>query len=143
MNSSPSILLQLFAVLLLGGCAALSSSQPGTPAPISTNDAVVSLANNARQDSQAGNFITAAASLERALRIEPRNPGLWQQLAQIRLAEGQYQQAEALAQRANTWADDNKAMRAANWRIIGQARQQSGDLAGGRSAYERAAELLK
>ncbi|MHB8453837.1 MAG: tetratricopeptide repeat protein [Acidiferrobacterales bacterium] len=143
MNSSQRIVFLLFAALLLGGCAVLLSSKSGAPAPISTNVAVVSLADSARQDSQTDNFVSAAASLERALRIEPHNPALWQQLAQTRLAEGQYQQAEALAQRANTWAGDDKALRAANWRIIGQARQQSGDLAGGRSAYERASELLK
>lgn len=132
-----------FLALTLSGCIALRPSQaPGT-APISDNAAVVSLADSAQNDTQAGNFGAATASLERALRIEPHNPGLWQELARVRLAEGRYQQAEALAQRSNSWAGDNKAMRAENWRIIGQSRVNRGDSSGADDAFKRADRLLK
>ena len=49
----------------------------------------------------------AAASIERALRIEPRNPRLWQELARVRLKQGQYAQAENVAARSNSWAGDD------------------------------------
>ena len=41
-------------------------------------------------------------ALERALRIEPRNPSLWHELAGVRLLEGHYEQADSLAQRSNS-----------------------------------------
>jgi len=68
----------------------------------------------------------AAASLERALRIEPRNPRLWNELAQVRLRQGQYAQAESLAARSNSWAGNDSALRADNARIIAEAREISG-----------------
>jgi cytochrome c-type biogenesis protein CcmH/NrfG len=83
------------------------------------------------------------ASLERALRIEPRNPALWQDLAKLRLEQGQYQQAEGLAARSNAWVGDDKTLRAENWRIIGQARLKRGDYAGAQAAFDKAAELAK
>ncbi len=129
--------------LLVSGCASLRMSPSPASTPISDNAAVVSLADSARSDTQAGNFATATASLERALRIEPRNAGLWQELARVRMAEGHYQQAEAMAQRSNSWAGDNNALRAENWRIIGQSRTQRGDAAGADTAFKRATELLK
>ena len=81
---------------------------------------------NARADVAAGRLSNAAASLERALRIEPRNPRLWQELARVRLQQGQYAQAESLAARSNAWAGGDTALRAENARIISEARELSG-----------------
>jgi cytochrome c-type biogenesis protein CcmH/NrfG len=72
------------------------------------------------------------------LRIEPRNPALWQELAHVRLEQGKYQQAENLAAKSNALAGDNKHLSAENWRIIGQARSQQGDYQGAQAAFERA-----
>ena len=80
------------------------------------------LMDSARADAAAGRLTNAAASLERALRIEPRNPRLWQELARVRLQQGDLVQAESLAQRSNTWAGNDSALRAENARIIEQAR---------------------
>jgi Tfp pilus assembly protein PilF len=77
---------------------------------------------NARADVAAGRLATAAASLERALRIEPRNPRLWHELAQVRLRQGQFAQAASLAQRSNAWVGSDTALREANDRLIEQAR---------------------
>jgi Tfp pilus assembly protein PilF len=92
----------------------------------------------ARADTAAGRLPKAAASLERALRIEPRNPRLWQELARVRLQEGDYVQAENLAARSSAWAGGDAALRAENWRLIAQARQARGDAAGAREALEAA-----
>ena len=94
---------------------------------MSDNNAVIALADTGRADAASGKLDAAAASFERALRIEPRNPALWHELAKLRLQQGQYQQAEGLAARSNGWAGDNKTLRAENWRIIGQARLKRGD----------------
>ena len=77
---------------------------------------------SARTDAAAGRLPNAAASLERALRIEPRNPRLWQELARVRLQQGDFAQAESMAARSNTWAGGDSTLRAENQRIIEQAR---------------------
>ena len=76
--------------------------------------------------------------LERALRIEPRNPVLWHELARIRLEQGQYRQAENMAAKSNMLTGTNRYLKAKNWRIIGEARNRLGDLQGAREAFEKA-----
>jgi len=125
----------LAAALLLAGCAAL---QPATPPEPSRNAAVLALLDKAQAQSSAGQVEAAGASLERALRIEPRNPVLWQELARLRLGQGQYRQAENLAAKSNALAGDEKRLRTENWRIIGQARSRLGDRQGAQAAFERA-----
>ena len=88
--------------------------------------------DSARADTAAGRLANAAATLERALRIEPRNPRLWQELARVRLKQGEYAQAESTAQRSNSWAGNDNALRAENWRLIAQSREARGDSAGAR-----------
>lgn len=99
------------------------------------------LLQSARADSAAGRLTNAAATLERALRIEPRNPRLWQELARVRFKQGEYAQAENVASRSNSFAGSDNALRAENWRLIAQAREARGDSAGARTAEEMAAKL--
>lgn len=132
----------LFLVMLLSGCATVAPPTPEEESPgRSDNTAVVALLENARQDTAAGKLDSAAATLERALRIEPRNASLWHQLARVRLNQGQSGQAIQLANKSTTLAVDNNALRAANWRLIGQARAERGDHAGAEAAFAKAEEL--
>ncbi|HET7362029.1 MAG TPA: tetratricopeptide repeat protein [Burkholderiales bacterium] len=96
------------------------------PAPSGTREsvAIAGLMDSARTDAAAGRLAEAAATLERALRIEPRNPRLWQELARVRLQQGDFAQAESTAQRSNSWAGSDSALRTENARIIEQARAQ-------------------
>jgi Flp pilus assembly protein TadD len=117
------------------------SEAPAAPAPVSNNPAVVALLDSAHNAATAGQLPSATASLERALRIEPRNPLLWHELAKLKLQKGDYRQAENLAARSNSWAGSNKALRASNWRLISEARSLRGDNAGARAALEKAKSL--
>lgn len=137
----------LAVVAILGGCATLEPPAPVSdpasvpiPAPPAAieNPAVASLMDGARADVAAGRLVNAAASLERALRIEPRNPRLWQELARVRLKQGDYAQAESVAARSSSWAGGDIRLRAENWRLIAQAREARGDAAGARAALEAA-----
>jgi Tfp pilus assembly protein PilF len=95
--------------------------------------------DSARADNAAGRLANAAASLERALRIEPRNPRLWQELSRVRLSQRDYVQAESCAARSNSWAgSDDGPLRADNWRLIAQAREARGDSEGARAALDTA-----
>lgn len=114
---------------------------PVEPPPPSTNPAVIALLDTASNDATSGRLPTAIASVERALRIEPKNPVLWQKLAKLKLEKGDYQQAENFAARSNSWAGANKALMARNWRIISEARSLRGDNQGAKAALERAKAL--
>jgi len=149
----------LIALVLLAGCETLPETPPAAPPatppeaaptpppqteapppPIARAEttAVAGLMETARADAAAGKLSTAAAALERALRIEPRNPRLWQELARVRLQQRQFVQAESTAARSNSFAGTDSALRAENWRLIAQSREARGDEDGARAARESA-----
>ncbi len=118
----------------------VQSPEPA-PAARAENVAIAGLMETARADAAAGRLANAAATLERALRIEPRNPRLWQELARVRLKQGQYAQAESVAARSNSWAGSDNALRAENWRLIAEARTARGDAEGARAALDTAERI--
>jgi len=63
-------------------------------------DAVTALLARAEQQQRNGNNSAAAVSLERAIRIAPRYPESYYLLGKLRFAQGSYNQAQALAQKA-------------------------------------------
>jgi hypothetical protein len=77
------------------------------------------------------------------VRIEPRNPALWNYLAKLRLHQGRLQEAMNLASKSNALAGANNKLKAANWRIIAHARFQSGNIPGAKQAETKADALLK
>ncbi|MGK0673198.1 MAG: tetratricopeptide repeat protein [Halothiobacillaceae bacterium] len=92
-----------------------------TPAP-SGSPAVMALTKRADEEMRANDLVAAAATLERALRIDPNNAGLWSRLAEVRLRQGDKVQAEQLALKSNGLAAGNPALKARNDQIIAQAR---------------------
>src|SRR5688500_14837612 len=139
----PQRVLTPFLVVLVAGCATTPepSTPPGpapapapeaqqlpappperVPPPRAETTAVAGLMDSARTDTAAGRLPNAAATLERALRIEPRNARLWHELAQVRFRQRDYAQAESLAARSNTLAGNDAELRTANQRLIDDAR---------------------
>lgn len=146
--------LVLIPVLLLSlaGCAGISTQPPAVqpdeeviveqPQPVvSGNPAIIALLDRARHDAAAGQREAAGGSLERALRIEPRNAWLWHELAQLRLAQGQYAQAIAMARKSTSFAGGDRRLQAMNWRVIGNARVAQGLSPEAGQAFDRATEL--
>lgn len=105
--------------------------------------AVVALLERSDKESDAGKLDQAAASLERALNIEPRNPHLYRRLALLRLQQGQSEQAENLAMKSSSLAGKDATLQARNWRLIAEARRLRKDDYGAAEAERRAAELLR
>jgi predicted Zn-dependent protease len=115
---------------------------PPEPKPVmSGNRAVIALLDQAQLHNDAGQREAAGASLERALRIEPRNPWLWHELAQLRLTQGQYGQAVSLARKSTSFSVKDRHLQALNWRLIGNARVAQGDTSAAEQAFKTATEL--
>lgn len=100
--------------------------------------AVVVLMKRAADQRVAGDYAAAAASLERGLRIDPRNPTLWNRLAKVRLQQQQYARAESFAAKSNALAGGDAALQADNWDLIARARAALGDHQGSTDARQRA-----
>jgi hypothetical protein len=111
------------------------------PAPAMDGGAVIALLERADSYQASGDFGAEAATVERALRIEPGNARLWNRLASVRLKQGKPRQAEQLALRSNALAGADTGLQRRNWRLVARARWAMNDSAGARSAEKRAREL--
>ncbi|HXH01700.1 MAG TPA: tetratricopeptide repeat protein [Candidatus Competibacteraceae bacterium] len=109
---------------LAGGRYQAASVPP--PLPPRDNRAVTGLLESAANDLDNGRLDQAAATLERALRIEPGNATTWHYLGQTRLQQGQYEQAEAMALKSDNLAGADAALRARNAWLIAAARRGDG-----------------
>lgn len=89
-----------------------------------SNNASTTLIETASQQYADGQLDQAAATLERALQIQPNNPATLHYLGVLRLQQGQYQQAQALAACSNLRVGDNVALRNRNLQLV-QAAQQA------------------
>lgn len=118
-----------------------SPSQPtliDEPYDTGSGSAVSSLMASADQALGRGDLPVAVATVERALRIEPRNAALWHRLAKLRMDEGKARLAETLAVKSNSLAGDDHVLRSSNWDLIARAREIMGDEGGARDARNRA-----
>jgi len=106
--------------------ASLTPPPSALPLAASGNAPVQALLKQAEAQRAAGDLVSAAATLERGMRIEPRNPFLWNRLARIRLQQGQFGQADSLAAKSNTLAGNLPALMGDNQRIIAEARRKAG-----------------
>jgi hypothetical protein len=107
----------------------------------SSSPAVVALLNDADQYVVTGKNQEAVASIERAIRIEPKNPVLWHKLGKVRLQEGKWDQAIATAKKSNVLAAGNRLLQSENWMIIAKAKEGQGDVAGATHAMDTARQL--
>lgn len=85
---------------------------------------VLAMLTTAQQQQGSGDLNSAAASLERAQRIAPREPQVLYRLAQVRLAQGDAAQAEQVARRGLSYANGRPALQAGLWELIAQAREK-------------------
>jgi len=80
------------------------------------------LAQASTQETQA-QWERAAALLERALRIEPRNARLWYRLARVRWQQGRFGMAENLARKSLALIRDDEELKQQNAQLIEAARR--------------------
>lgn len=120
---------------------------PAAPSSSTQNDnlesssAVARLHNQAKRQISAKQYNAAAATLERVLRIAPRNAELWNSLAMVRLQQKRWAMARNMAAKSNSLATANRSLQAKNWRIIANTHQAVGNEAAARKAWQRARSL--
>ncbi|HKS54775.1 MAG TPA: tetratricopeptide repeat protein [Steroidobacteraceae bacterium] len=99
------------------------------------------LVSQAQTQMAAKNYVVAASSIERALRIEPDNPLLWIELGKVRFAEGNYVQAENMARKAVTMSVNAPRARSSAWRLIADSYRARGKNIEAQEAQARADSL--
>jgi tetratricopeptide (TPR) repeat protein len=153
----------LGVALLLGACAGWTPPPPAAEEPEEVearvreparqdsagvqvfplqNPAVKELIADASAAEAAGDYGQAAALLERALRIQPRDPELLQSMAEVRLQMKDYEQALSFAVQSYDSGPRVGELCSRNWRTIGVARERLGDHAGSAQAEERATRCM-
>jgi tetratricopeptide (TPR) repeat protein len=107
-------------------------------ATVPLSPAVGALVSAANQNSKAGDLDSAAASIERAIRIEPRNATLFYKLALLRLKQSKPGLAEDLAKKSALLAATDNTLKKHCWLLIAHAREMQKDFAGANEAREKA-----
>ena len=110
-----------------------------TFAPLSP--AVNALASAASQNSKSGNIESATTTIERAIRIEPRNATLYYKLALLKLKQSKPRLAEDLAKKAALLASSDTQLKKHSWLLVARAREIQGDLKGGKEARAKASKF--
>ena len=106
------------------------------------NPAVKQLTAQAEGAERAGDLDLASGYLERALRIQPRDPQLLQHMAEIKLQKEDYQQALSFAVRSYDIGPRVGELCSRNWRTISVAREHLKDTNGASDAEERASQCM-
>ena len=102
------------------------------------NPAVKELLDNASAAEAEGDYDQATAQLERALRIQPRNPEILQHMAEVQLQTRDWSQALNFASRSYDVGPRVGEICSRNWRTISVAREYLGDQPGSAEAEQKA-----
>ncbi|HEX7080685.1 MAG TPA: tetratricopeptide repeat protein [Gammaproteobacteria bacterium] len=97
------------------------SGRGSADAPPAATSASMALLEQSRSERAAGSYTAAASSIERALRIDPGNALLWLELGEVKLADGDPQQAQMMARKALTLAGRDAEIAARAERLIDRA----------------------
>ena len=95
----------------------LPRERPRMP-PATLSPASRTLVNQAQAQRRKGDLPGATVSLERALRIEPRNPLLWLEMGRLRMDQGNYLQAENMGRKALSMSVGDDSTQSAAWHLI-------------------------
>ncbi len=106
--------------------------------PAGTAPAVVALVNQADSSKNRGDLDGAVVNMERAMRIDARNPIITYKLAQLRLGQKKPQLAEDLAGKAALLAGSDLEMKRKSWLLIAEARQMQQNYQGAKDAKLKA-----
>lgn len=98
----------------------IKNSLPTKP---SENTAILSLMKQGEQQQQSGDYVAAARTLERAIRISPRYAELYYRLSEVRFAQQNFGQSEQLCRKAISLASGDRDLLARSRSLLAKARQ--------------------
>jgi hypothetical protein len=101
---------------------------------------VGSLVLAANEDNQKGNVESAATTLERASRIEPRNATLYYKMALLKL-KSKPSLAEDLAKKSALLAANDTSLKKHSWLLVAKAREMQKDFKGAKEARAKASKF--
>ena len=110
-------------------------------APATLSPASKALVTQAQTQRRKGDLPGATVSLERALRIEPRNPLLWIEMGRLRMDQRNYPQAEAMGRKALSMAVGDARTQSAAWQLIADSLRARGKNPQAQEALQKAQEL--
>ncbi len=99
------------------------------------------LVAQAQTQRKKGDLPGATVSLERALRIEPRNPLLWIEMGRLRMDQRNFPQAEAMGRKALSMAIGDDRSQSQAWLLVADALRARGRNVEAQEAIDRAQEL--
>ena len=117
---------------------ACNTPDPAAPAKAEGETAVSALLKKASGSLGKGDLDGAAAYLENAQRLDPKNSKILYDIANIRYHQGRYKEAESMASRAVQTGGSN-AMLKKSWSLISNSRNKLGDSQGAVQAATKAA----
>lgn len=94
----------------------------------------MALLEQAGEQADQGDLDSAVATLERAIRIQPKNAQLWHRMAELRLYQEKPLLAIDLAKKSLSLAQGDKKLIQGNWALIAEAKRRMGDPAGAAEA---------
>ncbi|WP_345782636.1 tetratricopeptide repeat protein [Dyella lipolytica] len=97
---------------------------------------ITALQDGARDDERNGQYDSAAAKLDRALKLNPDSPGVLQDRAELAIYMGNYDMAEKLAHQSWSLGSKQGPLCARNWQTIVEIRQHANDAAGAAAAIK-------
>jgi len=106
--------------------------------PAGTAPAVLALLSESDHSRSAGDLDAAVIAMERALRIDSRNPTLTYKLAQLRIKQNKPQLAEELAGKAALLAGSDLDLKRKSWMLIAEARRMQQNYQGAKEAKAKA-----
>ena len=99
---------------------------------------VAALLEEASRQEAANDLTAAVGSVERALRIEPRNAHVWHRLASLRMQQGRHAMAVELAAKSNSLAGGDAELVRHNWRLMARSYRAAGDSDSAKAAERKA-----
>ena len=127
------IRIRLKTMLLVGLLAACGGEPrvnpyqlPPAPAASRVDDAVLQLQREAVAAFNRGAYQQAIERLQRAIRIEPRNPLSWHYLAQTYWRSGDFGRCIDMAQRSQSYGAGDERLESINARLLAACRAEPG-----------------
>ena len=117
-----------------------TKAAPAPATTTTTSPAVKSLLTQAKAAMLIGRNAAAVEKMERALRIEARNPQIWHLLAKAHYNQKNDSTAISMAKKSNLYVSEGSPLEKQNWQVIKNASKRSENIKTLKAAilYERA-----